>query len=63
MKESIKENEIIDKRNYGRDALRLIAMFGVVILHVLGRGYLQHLPAVHGLFEKEELLGNRVFIF
>lgn len=37
MKESIKENEIIDKRNYGRDALRLISMFGVVILHVLGR--------------------------
>lgn len=27
-----------DKRNYGIDLLRLIAMFMVVILHVLGQG-------------------------
>lgn len=27
----------VDKRNYGIDALRLVAMLCVVILHILGR--------------------------
>lgn len=31
-------NQIADGRNYGIDALRLVAMFMVVILHVLGHG-------------------------
>ena len=32
------QNLLTDRRNYGIDLLRLVAMFMVVILHVLGQG-------------------------
>lgn len=37
-RESVKGVSVVDKRNYGLDALRMLAMFMIVILHLLNQG-------------------------
>lgn len=54
MKNAIEHNNLMKQRNYGIDLLRIVSMFMVVILHVLGQGgvltNIQHLTLKGEIF-------------
>jgi surface polysaccharide O-acyltransferase-like enzyme len=54
MKNAIEHNNLMNQRNYGIDLLRIVSMFMVVILHVLGQGgvltNIQHLTLKGEIF-------------